>query len=270
MSKIYDCFMFNGEFELLEIRLRTHWNDIDKFIIVEGDRTFRGQKKECSLTSLPENLLQYASKIKIIFFEVPVFKELDGGWLACALQRDTMLRGLDECDADDFVIFSEVDEILRSKQIKEATRLITSGIESVVFNQEMFCYYLNVKDLDSWDGPKMLKFDTVLKRKLTPQIIRNDEYFDRKTSIRLRNSGWHFQNLGGVIRVIKKLKSSCHHELGTEQCSNIKVISEKIKNLIEPLARKEHKLKVINIDESYPECIYKEQNKYQHLIYKRI
>ena len=268
MSKIYDCFMFNGEFELLEIRLKTHWNVVNKFIIVEGDRTFRGQKKEYSLSRLPKSLLCYTDKIKPILFEVPIFKERDGAWLACTLQRDSMIRGLDECNADDFVIFSEVDEILRPEKIIEARNLVLSGVESVVFQQEMFCYYLNVRNLVVWDGVRMLRFDTVLKRKLSPQIIRNEECFHKEKTIRLIKSGWHFQNLGGSERVIKKLKSSCHHELGAREYSDLKIVSEKIKNLIEPLGRNDHQLTAIEIDDAFPKCVYENQEKYRHLIYK--
>jgi hypothetical protein len=263
---VYDCFMFNGEFELLEIRLATHWDVIDKFVIVEGNRTFRGQDKEYSLSYFSA---LSPMKIKTIFFDVPVFKEPEGAWLACALQRDSMIRGLDECNADDLIIFSEIDEILRPEKIAEAQNLIISGVESVVFDLEMFCYYLNVRDSVPWDGARMLKFDTILRRKLSPQIIRNDECFDKEKSVRLLKSGWHFQNIGGPERVIKKLKASCHHELGAEKYSNLEIATQKIENLIEPLAREDHKLTVVEIDETFPGCVYKEQEKYKHLIWRK-
>lgn len=269
MPRVYDCFMFNGEFDLLEIRLKTHWNVVDKFVIVEGNRTFRGQDKKYSLLHLPEYLMKYTSKIKDVFFDVPVFKELEGAWLACALQRDSMIRGLSDCDIEDFVIFSEIDEILRPEKVVEAKNLISAGAESVVFDLEMFCYYLNVRDLLPWDGARMFKFDTFLKRKLSPQIIRNDECFDKKKSVRLLKSGWHFQNLGGPERVIKKLKASCHHELGDEKYSNLAVATQKIESLIEPLAREDHKLTVVEIDKTFPECVFEEQEKYKHLIWRR-
>lgn len=261
--------MFNGEFELLEIRLRTHSNAVDQFVLVEGNKTFRGKDKAYTILDLPKDLLDYKGRINVILFDVLTFKEIDGGWLACALQRDSMLRGLSDCNAEDIVIFSEIDEIMRPEKIVEAVKLLDSGLESVVFNQETFCYYLNVKDENTWDGPRMLKFNTILKKKLSPQIIVNDDYFDRKSSTRLDKSGWHFQNLGGVNRVIKKLQSSCHHELGSEKYSNFDIVSEKIKNLTEPLNRDEHKLHVVVIDDSFPKCIFKEQERYKDLIYEQ-
>lgn len=269
MSKVYDCFIFNGEFELLEIRLKTHFDAVDFFVIAEGDKTFHGADKEYfTFFRLPENLLCYREKIRLIRFETPIFGETEGSWLVYALQRDSMLCGLYDCDNDDFVIFSDTDEILRPEKIREAMELLNFGLESVIFNQDTFCYYLNVKDSNNWEGPRMLKFDTILKKKLTPQIIVNDDYFDRKNSITLFESGWHFQNLGGPKRVVKKLQSSCHHETNDEKCSNLDIITEKVRNLIEPLERSEHKLRVVDIDETFPKCIYQEQEKYKDLIHE--
>ena len=44
--KIFDCFIFNHEIELLEIRLNILNDYVDKFVITEGDMTFSGFPKE--------------------------------------------------------------------------------------------------------------------------------------------------------------------------------------------------------------------------------
>ena len=44
--KKYDCFIFNHEVELLEIRFNILNDYVDKFIITEGDITFSGLPKE--------------------------------------------------------------------------------------------------------------------------------------------------------------------------------------------------------------------------------
>ena len=46
--KIFDCFIFNNEVELLELRLNILNDVVDKFVIVEGNSTFSGKKKESS------------------------------------------------------------------------------------------------------------------------------------------------------------------------------------------------------------------------------
>ena len=44
--KIFDCFIFNNEVELLELRLNILNDVVDKFVIIEGNSTFSGKKKE--------------------------------------------------------------------------------------------------------------------------------------------------------------------------------------------------------------------------------
>ena len=44
--KIFDCFRYCGEDLLLKIRLKTLFNQVDKFVIVEGDKYYNGEKKK--------------------------------------------------------------------------------------------------------------------------------------------------------------------------------------------------------------------------------
>ena len=43
---LYDCFMYFDEDMLLDIRLNTLNNIVDKFIIAEGSRTHSGEEKK--------------------------------------------------------------------------------------------------------------------------------------------------------------------------------------------------------------------------------
>lgn len=43
--KVYDCFTFYNEFELLELRLKALWDVVDCFVIVEADKTHTNQPK---------------------------------------------------------------------------------------------------------------------------------------------------------------------------------------------------------------------------------
>jgi len=42
MNKIFDCFMYNNEDLILEIRLNTLQKYVDKFIIVEAKQNHQG------------------------------------------------------------------------------------------------------------------------------------------------------------------------------------------------------------------------------------
>ena len=58
--KIYDCFCFSGEVNLLNLRLKLYENIVDYFVIVESSVDFRGKKKN---TIIDGNFLKKNPKI---------------------------------------------------------------------------------------------------------------------------------------------------------------------------------------------------------------
>jgi beta-1,4-mannosyl-glycoprotein beta-1,4-N-acetylglucosaminyltransferase len=46
MTKIFDCFLYNGENDLLDIRLNYLYNYVDYFVVVESCQTFQAKKKK--------------------------------------------------------------------------------------------------------------------------------------------------------------------------------------------------------------------------------
>ena len=59
-GKIYDCFTFFNEFELLEVRLNELYDVVDKFVLVEMAETHQGNPK-------PLLFLENRHKFKKIF-----------------------------------------------------------------------------------------------------------------------------------------------------------------------------------------------------------
>jgi hypothetical protein len=45
MKKVIDCFTFYNELEILELRLRELYDTVDKFILVEAEKTHKGENK---------------------------------------------------------------------------------------------------------------------------------------------------------------------------------------------------------------------------------
>jgi beta-1,4-mannosyl-glycoprotein beta-1,4-N-acetylglucosaminyltransferase len=46
MSKIFDCFLYNGEDDLLNLRFNYLNSHVDYFVIVESCQTFQAKKKK--------------------------------------------------------------------------------------------------------------------------------------------------------------------------------------------------------------------------------
>ena len=63
MSKVYDCFMFFNELDLLEIRLETLDPYVDYFVISECDSTFSGIDKPYVFEKNKDKFAKFADKI---------------------------------------------------------------------------------------------------------------------------------------------------------------------------------------------------------------
>lgn len=58
--KVFDTFIFNGEIDLLEVRLEELDSVVDVFVIVEGSKTFQNQPKELKLMQVSMLRIRHA------------------------------------------------------------------------------------------------------------------------------------------------------------------------------------------------------------------
>ena len=72
--KIYDCFTFFNELDLLEIRLKTMDKFVDYFVIVEANKTFSGAPKESIFLKNQKRFEKWKSKIRYKFIELFIHK----------------------------------------------------------------------------------------------------------------------------------------------------------------------------------------------------
>ena len=222
---IYDCFIFFNELELLEFRLKYLDKFVDYFVIVESTKTFTGKKKELFYLENKKSFKKYQKKIlHVIVKNFPGFKS---PWSYESYQRNVIFNLLkSECRSEDIILISDADEIPNLKRIPK-------NIEDGViygFLQDFYFYYLNTykKNHLIWEGgTRMLTYRTVKENLLDERFVKYGFTFPKKinsgitaTKVRLyrkisfiKNGGWHFSYLGGVDRIIKKIKSFSHQEL---------------------------------------------------------
>jgi beta-1,4-mannosyl-glycoprotein beta-1,4-N-acetylglucosaminyltransferase len=65
---IIDAVIFSVELDLLEIRLRELWSVVDRFIVLEADRTFTGKPKKLILKENKERFIWAKDKLHIDSF----------------------------------------------------------------------------------------------------------------------------------------------------------------------------------------------------------
>jgi len=283
--KIYDCFNFFNELDILELRLNILYDHVDYFVIVESDVTHSGEKKPFYLEENKERFSKFWDKIisfKICdnptdFNNLPltddvklneVFNfiktqtirfnrstQLDYG--RDFFQKESVRRALLNCNDDDLILISDADEIPNTDILKNLTNLdIDNNIYSL--NQNTYYYYINMLKQTDWYGTKMGLYKNV--KNLSFNEVRGDE----KLTVKIPNGGWHFSFMGGSEMVKKKITSYSARDLANSNVLNS--IESNINNGIDPFFR--GNLSVVSIDDSYPKYLLDNIDKYQHMIRK--
>ncbi len=147
--KIYDCFTFYNEFELLELRLKELYDSVDYFVIVESDHTFTNRKKEWLFDKNREKYSKWSDKIIHIKFESNLH---DDPWLNEADQRNAIMLGCKDATAEDIIIVSDCDEILRPKAVDHMRKSINAmfGFRMPLFNFKFNYMRTTPNQYDIW------------------------------------------------------------------------------------------------------------------------
>ena len=88
--KLFDCFMYNNEDLLLELRLQTLSKFVHKFIIVESRFDHQGNKKKLNFKI--NNFLIFKNKIKYIVLDK--FPKNLSNWERENYNRNFIVKGL--------------------------------------------------------------------------------------------------------------------------------------------------------------------------------
>lgn len=238
--QLYDCFVFHKEFDILEIRLREMAEHVDKFVLVEADKTQRGEKKPYYFAENRQRFSEWADKIIDLQIEFPdelppalgLYRQRIG-WERENYQRNCIARALEACAPDDLVMVSDVDEIVRAPVLKKVLGDGAYRGRLLVFEQSLHKHHLNrVVPNKTWLlGSRMIE----KKYLTTPQQLRRTKarmtkkaYVPdviKQTVLRVRNhnlsginrpvdiiedGGWHFSSMGGLEAFQSKLDSVVH------------------------------------------------------------
>jgi beta-1,4-mannosyl-glycoprotein beta-1,4-N-acetylglucosaminyltransferase len=238
--KIFDCTLFTDEKIIFGLRLEILNKYIDKFIVSEARYTHSGVPKKLNfnINDYPE----FKNKITyIIVDELPIFTKDDliskrtKSIKIISFQRNKLLDGLNKADNDDFIIYSDCDEIPNLKNLD-----LFNLKKITIFQQKIFYYKFNLelKTLP-WYGTRGCKkkdlIDFEWLRQIKPKeykfwridtIFKKDKY--RNINI-IKNGGWHFSQLKSPEDIFKKLLNDEHHD----EFETSGVDLEKIKDMVE-------------------------------------
>jgi beta-1,4-mannosyl-glycoprotein beta-1,4-N-acetylglucosaminyltransferase len=264
--KLIDCITFFDNDFIFEVRYNILKNYVDHFIICEAKYDHKGFEK-------PKNFIfkDYfdKKKIKYLFLEKPFPKNNDP-WKNQAIQREFILENLDFANGEDYVFFSDPDEIPNPKILKNFNLKKKYGI----FLQDCFNYKFNLFNPHEspWEGTRVakkknLKSIDFMRQKVKSKNLKYSFFrFDKETNLELfRNGGWHFNNVMTPEKISLKLKTFAHTEFSDTKYSSIEVIKKKIENKID-LFERGHNYQVLILDSKFPDFILKNKEKFKDYI----
>jgi len=214
---VIDVFTYNGEADLLEIRLNILDKYVDQFIIVEAPTTFTRRAKPLYYLNQEDRFKKWHHKIKYHIIDENYTEEEiaqaenspntigASHWKREFLQKESIKKALTHLKDDDIVFVGDVDEVWEPEAL---------GIQGKI-RLRVYTYYLNNRSSEDFHGTivypyKFIK-DECLNHLRTTSPKEDHHY------------GWHFTSMGGLDEVRRKLNDSY-----TEESYNTQEVQDKL------------------------------------------
>ncbi len=269
--KIFDCFPFLNELEILELRLMELYDTVDYFVIAEANRSHNYTPKEFIFEKNKDRYKKYLDKI--IYVKITDMPEYDPNDIFKLeyFQRRQVMKGLHgKAELGDKILLSDCDEIPNVKAIKD-------NLENhnwLLFKQILFYYYVNNKVDRGWGGTVMADFGSFGN---DPQRLR--AYAKRHSWAKfgegiIQDGGWHYSYMtgGDAKRVRDKVALFAEKHLlavaGTSDDVAKKMAEHKDLYDREKVKISYHQ-EIIDISDNQPKKLNKWLKKYPDFIYKQ-
>ena len=248
--KIFDCTTFFDENLMLEIRFNILDKYVDKFVIAEAKYSHSGEKKKLNF-----NIKKFSEfKDKIIYIIVEnepttvvyekknnITHERESEMRINSIrrinfQRDKLIDGLSEAQDDDYILYSDNDEIPNL----EVVDFKNNKNKILIFKQKLFYYKFNLFfDRLDWFGTKACKKKNLksfswlrdIKSKKYP-FYRLDNIFSKNkyTNVKIINDGgWHFSQVKTPKDIELKLLNGEQHAEFKQTKKDLKYITNLVK-----------------------------------------
>tara|TARA_B100000989_G_scaffold82296_1_gene58834 strand:+ start:291 stop:1175 length:885 start_codon:yes stop_codon:yes gene_type:complete len=244
--RVFDTTTFFEEKLMMDLRFNILDPFVDKFIVCEATFSHSGKKKEIKFDK--RDFPKFQDKIvHIIIDKDPVEKTPNQNNNSNLLrqnsikrietQRNYIIKALKNADKNDYIIYSDNDEIPDLSKID----FKTNKAKVIIFKQKLFYYKFNLAyPKVDWFGSKSCKVSD-LKNISWLRNIKNKKYnFFRLDTLFsdmkynnlkiIEDGGWHFTNLKTPEELLRKyLNDEMHSEFELKN-DDLKSIEYKIKN----------------------------------------
>jgi beta-1,4-mannosyl-glycoprotein beta-1,4-N-acetylglucosaminyltransferase len=204
---VWSLTPFHNELDILEIRLRTLDEVVDRHVIAEATVTQVGTPKPLYFAESGSRFDIWRKKIvHVVVEDMPAGAGEQSDWGREHHQRDCLMRGLDAAPGD-VILSSDVDEIPYPNQIdlgnaREARMILAQHV-----------YALNWR----WKSFHGARAQILRPRDLDTQSL--SEWSDWPEIIAGGWRGWHFSYMGGVEMIQTKIQSIADDFRGSKYSS---------------------------------------------------
>ena len=277
---IYDCIPFFNELDILKLRMHILAPYVDNIVLEESTVTFSGEPKPMVFAENRGLFAEFEDKI--------LYVAVDNSPMGDAttherdnFQKNQLIRAMGDCNPEDIIIFSDLDEIPNPETLKQ---IIDHFDPSKIYHfaQRMFYCFLNMEEVSGnllsitgefpsvtkkqWLGTKVCSFGNLPKEGIV--YLREVSPLD-PASIRVENGGWHFGYMGGsgekdvAKRISEKVQAAAHQEY-----NRTRYLTEAVDRLLcgEDIFGRNAKFIRVEIDESYPEYLREHLDEYSYLL----
>lgn len=253
---IYDAFIFNGEWDLLDIRIAAMASLDIRHVLVESSRTFKGDKKDESLLAIRNNRHDDIRGIgkKLIVNMGDQTNPNSDPWQNEKWLRNSIVYHILDAKPDDIIIISDIDEIPRASAIKD-----WNGDTYAALMMDKFGFWLNCEEQhQGWHRARIMKYSYL--KTTTPEEVRNAGFPEQ-----IDNAGWHWSWLGGIDEVMRKFASFSHQEEGVQKHANREELIRKM--AVGESIWGNDRWSIVPIDRSFPQYVQDHQQELKHLIF---
>jgi hypothetical protein len=256
-QKVYDCFPFYKELDLIELRMQELSSVVDYFVISEAELTHAGKAKPLYMSeALVTDPRFLPFKDRIIVYNTNI--DSDTAWGRENKQR----RGLENVYAlahpDDLILLSDADEI-PSRDFVSFILESNLGYDKPILSKQFF-YYYNFKYMKPEQCHGTIAFRAKTRHNM--QTLRNNRFYMDS----IHSSGWHCSFFGSVKDVKEKIQNFAHEEFSS--CADDSVISTRISNGQDIFGRDNAQERLIYLpnNKNIPNTVRLNPHKYLQLI----
>ena len=251
--KIIDCTTYYNEDLMLEVRFNILNKYVDKFIVVESKYSHSGNKKKLNF-----NINKFPDFKKKIIYKVVeeepkniIYKEKNNALNEEEIdkrsnsikrikhQRDSMMECLNFAEDDDYIFYSDNDEIPNLENFN----FESNKNKILIFRQKLFYYKFNLffNRID-WFGTKACKKRDLISLSWLRDIkskkyafYRFDTIFSKNKYINVKiinDGGWHFSQVKTPRDIETKLLNGEQHAEFKQTGRDLNYIKDLVKRKI--------------------------------------